>query len=194
MATGRDTKLTGATGEYLVAAELCRLGLVAAPSAEMLRRDRIRPTGRTSCRAGQDHQRLNLAVRHTPVSRRHPRREATGYRPRSTRAVPAFGLSTLTSRLVPRQGRLRHGGRERLAFLDDERHQCLDRHFPLVDSLVYLSGRDEEGIARLQRLRGMAFQFKVHFALQYVAYESAGVLVLSLRPPTATKASARMVS
>lgn len=33
MATGRDTKLTGATGEYLVAAELCRLGLVAAPFA-----------------------------------------------------------------------------------------------------------------------------------------------------------------
>lgn len=33
MATGRDTKLTGAIGEYLVAAELCRLGLVAAPFA-----------------------------------------------------------------------------------------------------------------------------------------------------------------
>lgn len=33
MATGRETKLTGATGEYLVAAELCRLGFVAAPFA-----------------------------------------------------------------------------------------------------------------------------------------------------------------
>jgi len=33
MATGRETKLTGATGEYLVAAELCRFGLVAAPFA-----------------------------------------------------------------------------------------------------------------------------------------------------------------
>jgi hypothetical protein len=33
MATGRDTKLTGATGEYLVAAELCRQGFVAAPFA-----------------------------------------------------------------------------------------------------------------------------------------------------------------
>jgi hypothetical protein len=29
MATGRNTKLTGATGEYLVAAELCRRGLMA---------------------------------------------------------------------------------------------------------------------------------------------------------------------
>jgi hypothetical protein len=29
MATGRDNKLVGATGEYLVAAELCRRGLIA---------------------------------------------------------------------------------------------------------------------------------------------------------------------
>jgi len=33
MATGRSTKLTGATGEFLVAAELCRRGLIAAPFA-----------------------------------------------------------------------------------------------------------------------------------------------------------------
>lgn len=33
MATGRSTKLTGALGEYLVAAELSRRGLVAAPFA-----------------------------------------------------------------------------------------------------------------------------------------------------------------
>ena len=33
MATGRDTKLTGATGEFLVAAELCRRGLMATPFA-----------------------------------------------------------------------------------------------------------------------------------------------------------------
>lgn len=31
MATGRSTKLTGAIGEFLVAAELCRLGLIATP-------------------------------------------------------------------------------------------------------------------------------------------------------------------
>ncbi len=31
MATGRSTKLTGATGEFLVAAELCRRGLIATP-------------------------------------------------------------------------------------------------------------------------------------------------------------------
>lgn len=31
MATGRSTKLTGALGEFLVAAELCRLGLIATP-------------------------------------------------------------------------------------------------------------------------------------------------------------------
>lgn len=31
MATGRSTKLTGATGEYLVAAELCRRDLIATP-------------------------------------------------------------------------------------------------------------------------------------------------------------------
>ena len=29
MATGRDNKLVGAAGEYLVAAELCRRGLIA---------------------------------------------------------------------------------------------------------------------------------------------------------------------
>ena len=33
MATGREMKLTGATGEFLVAAELCRLGLIATPFA-----------------------------------------------------------------------------------------------------------------------------------------------------------------
>jgi hypothetical protein len=33
MATGRAMKLTGATGEFLVAAELCRLGLMATPFA-----------------------------------------------------------------------------------------------------------------------------------------------------------------
>lgn len=33
MATGRDTKLTGAVGEFLVAAELCRRGLLATPFA-----------------------------------------------------------------------------------------------------------------------------------------------------------------
>jgi hypothetical protein len=33
MATGRTTKLTGALGEYLVAAELSRRGLIAAPFA-----------------------------------------------------------------------------------------------------------------------------------------------------------------
>ena len=33
MATGRSTQLTGATGEFLVAAELCRLGLLATPFA-----------------------------------------------------------------------------------------------------------------------------------------------------------------
>jgi len=31
MASGRSTKLTGATGEFLVAAELCRRGLLATP-------------------------------------------------------------------------------------------------------------------------------------------------------------------
>lgn len=31
MATGRSTKLTGAVGEFLVAAELCRRGLIATP-------------------------------------------------------------------------------------------------------------------------------------------------------------------
>lgn len=31
MATGRDTKLTGAIGEFLVSAELCRRGLLATP-------------------------------------------------------------------------------------------------------------------------------------------------------------------
>jgi len=31
MATGRGTKLTGAVGEFLVAAELCRRGLIATP-------------------------------------------------------------------------------------------------------------------------------------------------------------------
>ena len=31
MATGRSTKLTGATGEFLVSAELCRRGLIATP-------------------------------------------------------------------------------------------------------------------------------------------------------------------
>src|SRR5688572_18262540 len=35
MATGRDTKLTGATGEYLVAAELCRRGLFVTRFAEL---------------------------------------------------------------------------------------------------------------------------------------------------------------
>jgi hypothetical protein len=33
MATGRATKLTGAVGEFLVAAELCRRGLLATPFA-----------------------------------------------------------------------------------------------------------------------------------------------------------------
>jgi hypothetical protein len=33
MPTGRDTKLTGAVGEFLVAAELCRRGLLATPFA-----------------------------------------------------------------------------------------------------------------------------------------------------------------
>ncbi|HEY6389696.1 MAG TPA: hypothetical protein VIX89_00370 [Bryobacteraceae bacterium] len=33
MATGRSTKLTGAVGEFLVAAELCRLNLLATPFA-----------------------------------------------------------------------------------------------------------------------------------------------------------------
>ncbi len=33
MATGRDTKLTGAVGEFLVAAELCRRGVLATPFA-----------------------------------------------------------------------------------------------------------------------------------------------------------------
>jgi len=33
MATGHDTKLTGAIGEFLVAAELCRRGLMATPFA-----------------------------------------------------------------------------------------------------------------------------------------------------------------
>jgi hypothetical protein len=33
MATGRDTKLTGAIGEFLVAAELCRLKILATPFA-----------------------------------------------------------------------------------------------------------------------------------------------------------------
>lgn len=33
MATGRSTKLTGAVGEFLVAAELCRRGLLATPFA-----------------------------------------------------------------------------------------------------------------------------------------------------------------
>jgi hypothetical protein len=33
MATGLDTKLTGAVGEFLVAAELCRRGLLATPFA-----------------------------------------------------------------------------------------------------------------------------------------------------------------
>lgn len=33
MATGRGTKLTGAVGEFLVAAELCRRGLLATPFA-----------------------------------------------------------------------------------------------------------------------------------------------------------------
>lgn len=33
MATGREMKLTGATGEFLVAAELCRRGLMATPFA-----------------------------------------------------------------------------------------------------------------------------------------------------------------
>lgn len=33
MATGRSTKLTGALGEYLVAAELSRRGFIAAPFA-----------------------------------------------------------------------------------------------------------------------------------------------------------------
>ena len=33
MATGRTTKLTGAVGEFLVAAELCRRGLLATPVA-----------------------------------------------------------------------------------------------------------------------------------------------------------------
>jgi hypothetical protein len=33
MATGREMKLTGAVGEFLVAAELCRLGLMATPFA-----------------------------------------------------------------------------------------------------------------------------------------------------------------
>jgi hypothetical protein len=33
MATGRSTKLTGATGEFLVAAELCRRDLIATPFA-----------------------------------------------------------------------------------------------------------------------------------------------------------------
>lgn len=31
MATGRSTKLTGAVGEFLVAAELCRRGIIATP-------------------------------------------------------------------------------------------------------------------------------------------------------------------
>ena len=31
MASGRGTKLTGAVGEFLVAAELCRRNLVATP-------------------------------------------------------------------------------------------------------------------------------------------------------------------
>ena len=31
MATGRSTKLTGSVGEFLVAAELCRRGLIATP-------------------------------------------------------------------------------------------------------------------------------------------------------------------
>ena len=33
MATGRETQLTGAVGEFRVAAELCRLGLLATPFA-----------------------------------------------------------------------------------------------------------------------------------------------------------------
>jgi len=33
VATGRDTKLTGAVGEFLVAAELCRRGVLATPFA-----------------------------------------------------------------------------------------------------------------------------------------------------------------
>jgi len=33
MASGRKNKLTGATGEFLVAAELCRRGLIATPFA-----------------------------------------------------------------------------------------------------------------------------------------------------------------
>jgi hypothetical protein len=33
MATGRDTQLTGAVGEFRVAAELCRRGLLATPFA-----------------------------------------------------------------------------------------------------------------------------------------------------------------
>lgn len=33
MATGRSTKLTGATGEFLVSAQLCRRGLIATPFA-----------------------------------------------------------------------------------------------------------------------------------------------------------------
>jgi hypothetical protein len=33
MATGQSTKLTAAAGEFLVAAELCRRGLLATPFA-----------------------------------------------------------------------------------------------------------------------------------------------------------------
>ena len=56
MATGRATKLTGAVGEFVVAAELCRRGLLATPFAGNVPHYDIIASGQSG---GQADQRLH---------------------------------------------------------------------------------------------------------------------------------------